>query len=239
LATEPWPESRDELELYQRSLAAERPPLWRPQEGVRLAGGCFICFQTGRTGPGAPGDAGWAAAALIHDGTLAAVSIAHGLAPAGYASGLLALREGPLLEEAVRGLPALPQVLLVNATGRDHPRRAGLALHLGARLEIPSVGVTDRPLHAVGPWPADEPGATSSLRIGGELVGYWVRTKRGVRPLAIHAAWRTDPETGVSIVMSVTAKSRTPTPLREARRTAREARAGRILSAAAAVRPPS
>jgi len=63
-----------------------------------------------------------------------AVTLAHGLASAGYTSGLLALREGPLLEEAVR-LPALPEVLLVNATGRDHPRRAGLAPHLGARLE--------------------------------------------------------------------------------------------------------
>jgi deoxyribonuclease V len=235
VATEPWPETSDELELVQRSLAVETPPLWRPQEGVRLVAGCSICFERGRTGPGAPGDPGWAAAALIHEGTLAAVAVAYGLASAGYTSGLLALREGPLLEEAVRGLPALPEVLLVNATGRDHPRRAGLALHLGARLEIPSVGVTDRPFHAIGPWPADEPGATGPLRIAGEIVGYWVRTKRGARPLAIHAGWRTDPETGVSIVLSVTGKSRTPTPLREARRAAREARAGRHPSAVAAV----
>ena len=236
MAPEPWPETPDELKLVQRMLAAETPPLWRPQEGVRLAAGCFICFQRGTTGPGAPGDPGWAAAALIHEGTLAAVAVAYGLASAGYTSGLLALREGPLLEEAVRGLPALPEVLLVNATGRDHPRRAGLTLHLGARLEIPSVGVTDRPLHAVGHWPADEPGATGPLRIAGEVVGYWVRTKRGARPLAIHAGWRTDPDTGVSIVLSVTGKSRTPTPLQEARRAAREARAGKHPFTAAAVR---
>jgi len=173
---------------------------------------------------------------MIQDGTLVAVTVAHGLSSAGYASGLLALREGPLLEKAVRGLPALPEVLLVNATGHDHPRRAGLALHLGARLEIPSIGVTDRPLLAVGSAPSDEPGAMSLLRIAGELVGYWVRTKRGVRPLAVHAGWRTDPETAVSIVLSVTGKSRTPTPLREARRAAREARAGRPPSAATVVR---
>jgi deoxyribonuclease V len=158
------------------------------------------------------------------------------LSSAGYASGLLALREGSLLEKALRGLPMLPEVLLVNATGRDHPRRAGLALHLGARLDVPTVGVTDRPLLAVGPAPADEAGARSPLRIADELVGYWVRTKRGVRPLAVHAGWRTDPETGVSIVLSVTGRSRTPTPLREARRAAREARAGRHPSAPADVR---
>ncbi len=236
MTTESWPKTPEELELVQRALAARTPPLWQPKGDVRSAAGCFVCFQRGRTGPGAPGDPGWAAAALIQDGTLVAVTVAHGLSSAGYASGLLALREGPLLEMAVRGLPALPEVLLVNATGRDHPRRAGLALHLGARLEIPSVGVTDRPLLAVGPSPSDEPGAVRPLRTADELVGYWVRIKRGVRPLAVHAGWRTDPETGVSIILSVTGKSRTPTPLREARRAAREARAGRHPSAAAVVR---
>jgi hypothetical protein len=53
--------------------------------------------------------------------------------------------EGPLLEAAVRALPAQPDVLLVDATGRDHPRRGGLALHLGAALDLPTVGVTHRP----------------------------------------------------------------------------------------------
>jgi deoxyribonuclease V len=62
--------------------------------------------------------------------------------PAGgpYLPALLTLREGPLLEQAVRALPITPEVLVVNATGRDHPRRAGLALHLGAVLGLPSVG---------------------------------------------------------------------------------------------------
>ena len=73
--------------------------------------------------------------------------------PAGgpYLPALLALREGPLLEQAVRALPIAPEVLVVNATGRDHPRRAGLALHLGAVLGVPTVGVTTRPLVAEGP----------------------------------------------------------------------------------------
>jgi deoxyribonuclease V len=55
-------------------------------------------------------------------------------------SALLAPREGPLLEQAVRALPVAPEVLVVNATGRDHPRRAGLALQLGAVLGLPTVG---------------------------------------------------------------------------------------------------
>ena len=153
-----------------------------------------------------------------------ATEIVPGRAAAAYEPGLLALREGPLLEAAIRRLPLPPEVLIVNATGRDHPRRAGLALHLGARLSVPTIGVTRRPLLAVGASPPDVRGATSPLRIGEEVVGYWLRTKRGTRPLAVHPAWRTDPETAVAVVITLTRRWRTPEPLRLARRAARLAR---------------
>src|SRR5213076_1612733 len=142
---------------------------------------------------------GWAAAALA-DNTAAV----EGAAGAGYEAGLLALREGELLEAAVGALPRLPDVLLVNATGRDHPRRAGLALHLGAILDLPTVGVTHRPLLAEGEWPEDERGATSPLLLEGELVGHWLRTRVGRRPLAIHAAWRTDPDVAAAVALAAT-----------------------------------
>src|SRR5581483_3570474 len=122
------------------------------------------------------------------------VAVTSAVSPEGYEAGLLALREGPLLEAAVRGLSAVPDVLLVDATGRDHPRRAGLALQLGAVLGIPSVGLTDRPLLARGDEPEDERGAASPLEIDGDRVGYLLRTKRGARPICVHAAWRTMPE---------------------------------------------
>jgi deoxyribonuclease V len=150
--------------------------------------------------------------------------VVPGCAGAPYESGLLALREGALLEAAVRALRELPDVLLVDATGRDHPRRAGLALQLGAVLACPTVGVTHRPLLAEGSWPADEGGARAPLLLGGELVGYWLRTKAGTRPLAVHAAWRTDPDTAVDVILSASL-ARTPEPLRRARTRAREARA--------------
>jgi deoxyribonuclease V len=147
------------------------------------------------------------------------------VARAPYRAGLLALREGPLLEASVRRLPELPDVLLVDASGRDHPRGAGLALHLGAALGVPTVGVTHRPLLARGEWPQDELGARAPLRLGEELVGYWVRTRPGTRPLAVHSAWRTDADTAAEIVLSVT-RTRTPEPLRIARQIARDERAG-------------
>lgn len=225
-ATPFWPDTREVLIAAQEILAAAAPEPWRFAGGRPLsAAGCFVCFPRGSSGTGAAGDAGWAAAALVADGRLVAVAVVEGRARAAYEPGLLALREGPLLEAAVRGLPGAPDILIVNATGRDHPRRAGLALHLGAVLSLPTVGVTARPLVAVGDWPMDERGAAGPLRIGDEVVGSWLRTKRGARPLAVHAAWRTDPETALAVAAAVTGDARTPEPLRLARRAAREARA--------------
>ena len=139
---------------------------------------------------------------------------------------MLALREGPLLESVVRKLPCPPDVLLINATGRDHPRRAGLAFHLGALLELPTVGVTHRPLLADGEWPELVRGAHSQLLLAGERVGYWLCTRCSTRPLAVHAAWRTDPDIALAVVLAASSgTARTVEPIRLARRVAREARA--------------
>lgn len=219
-----WPQTPEELEDVQRELASTVSLPWHPPGSGWSAAGCFVCFPRGRAGPGAAGDPGWAAAALIRADDTLALAVAHDTARFPYVPGLLALREGPLLEAAILNLPERADILIVNATGRDHPRRAGLALHLGARLGVPSVGVTNRTLLATGLPPVDEGGATSPLRIEDELVGYWVRTRRGLRPVAAHAAWRTTPEVAASVVLAVCRGRRTPEPLRLARRAAREAR---------------
>jgi deoxyribonuclease V len=220
-----WPGSAEELVAEQVRLAAAQPAAGPTAGGSLVVGGCFVCFARGPSGSGQAGDRGWGGAALVRRrGPSAAVAVA-GTARAAYVPGLLALREGALLEEAVRALPERPGVLLVDGTGRDHPRRAGLALHLGAVVDVPTAGVTHRPLLARGAWPGDERGATSPLLLEGELVGYWLRTRPGMRPLAVHAGWGTDPELAVALVLAATGEVRTPEPLRRARRAAREARA--------------
>lgn len=220
-----WPESAGGLVRAQEELARAAAPQWRPQGGALAVGGCFVCFERGPSGPGRKGEPGWAGAAVVRGEQVVATTVVTGEARAGYEPGLLALREGPLLTAALRALPEPPDVVLVDATGRDHPRRAGLALHLGAVLDVPTVGVTHRPLLAAGEWPADDAGATSPLELDGDVVGAWLRTKRGMRPLAVHAAWRTDPATAIRIVLATLAGARTPEPLRAARRAARVARA--------------
>jgi deoxyribonuclease V len=250
-----WPTVRDELVGLQEQLAVDADAA-RLDGAFALAersliGGCFVAYARGEAGPGNPGDRAWAAAVTWSPtgrrrdegaalrGTShasgpriakdsAEQAVVAGTVPASYEPGLLAMREGPILEQAVRALELLPDVLLVDATGTDHPRRCGLAVHLGAALGIPTVGVTHRLLHA------DEPvarlalmrGERSPVMVGEEVVAYEVVTRTGARPVLAHAAWRTTAEDAAEVVLSAsTESSRTPVPLGEARRVAREARA--------------
>jgi deoxyribonuclease V len=193
--------------------------------GPLSVGACFACFPKGEHGAGHAGDRAWAAAVVVRGRREAGRSSAEGTAGWAYVPGLLALREGPLLEAVVRALPAMPDVLLVDATGRDHPRRAGLALHLGAVLDVPTVGITHRPLLAAGDWPpAGEKGASRPLTLDGETVAAWVRTRAGARPNAVHGGWRTAVDTAVAVALRASRGHRTPEALRAARRLARSAR---------------
>lgn len=228
---------------------------WAPTPASRLvAGGCFVAYASGQAGPGSPGDRAWAAAvtwqqapglrnsgrqrragpAMAGSGPglprqardVLEQALVSGTVGARYRPGLLALREGPLLDRAVRALQDRPAVLLVDATGTDHPRRAGLAVHLGAVLDMPTVGVTHRPLLASGALPDLRRGAASPVTIDGDVVGHWLCTRTRARPVVVHAAWRTTAETALEVVLACSTEgARTPVPLGEARRVAREARA--------------
>jgi deoxyribonuclease V len=157
-----------------------------------------------------------------------AQAVVMGQAGASYAPGYLALREGPLLSRALDGLTVRPDVMLVDATGLDHPRRAGVAVHLGAVHDIPTVGVTRRPLIAAGAEPAPLRRGTTSVLVldDDEAAAAWVCTRDRTRPVVAHAAWRTSVETAVALVLATsTGAARTPVPLQEARRVAHEARA--------------
>jgi deoxyribonuclease V len=218
-----WPTTAHDLTRLQQALGEMSPERWQPPTTLGRIGACFVCFEPVQ-GPGVAGDRGFAGAAVTHRRRLLAGASVSGPAGGPYLPALLALREGPLLEQAVRALSIVPEVLVVNASGRDHPRRAGLALQLGAVLGLPTVGVTTRPLLAQGAWPSDVRGATAPLLLGGEVVGCWMRTRAGAKPLAVHAAWRTDAQAAVQVVLAATRRARTPEPLRRARTLARTSR---------------
>jgi deoxyribonuclease V len=173
-----WPADPQELMALQVELATAPTEPWRPPVDPSVAA-CWVSFLRGLTGRGGPGDPAWTAAVTMHRGRGVARHEQRVGAGAAYVPGLLALRLGPMCEAAVRALRPPPDVVLVDATGRDHPRHGGLALHLGAALDLPSVGVTHRPLLARGDWPADKAGAVSPLVLDGVVVGYWLRTAPG------------------------------------------------------------
>jgi deoxyribonuclease V len=248
-----WPGSDEELVRTQLGLAGAASVAQAWSMGAEpLIAGCFVAYARGEAGPGHPGDRAWAAAVLwrapraadgrrrsasVLRGTMQgpeprrandvdAQAVVAGCVPAAYVPGLLARREGPILAAALAALPRRPDVAMVDATGLDHPRRAGLAVHLGAVLDLPTVGVTHRALLGGGPLPELRRGATTIVRVGSLEVGRWVCTRTGARPVLAHAGWRTDAGIAAGLVLlSSTAAARTPVPLQEARRVAREARA--------------
>ncbi len=219
-----WPVDAESLIEVQRELARAAPQRWRPAGGELRIGSCWVCFPRGLDGRGRAGDEAWVAAVLMRGGAVLDRVVHRGVAGAPYSPGLLALRIGRLVDATVRAMSTPPDVLLLDATARDHPRGAGLALHLGAELGLPTVGITHRPLLAQGGWPEDRRGDTSALRLGDIVVGCWMRTRPGVRPLVVHPGWRVDLATAVEVVASTTGQHRTPEPLRRARRLARAAR---------------
>ncbi|HVN65014.1 MAG TPA: endonuclease V [Methanomicrobiales archaeon] len=142
-----------------------------------------------------------------------------------YRPGYFAFREGPALLGAVAALARKPDLLLVDGHGLAHPRRAGIAVHLGLLLGIPSVGVAKRPLAGDAAIPGPAPGSAVPVIDRGEVIGVALRTRAGSRPVYVSPGYATDLDTAMAVVLSATAGFRIPAPLREAHRVSRELRA--------------
>ena len=214
-----------------------RPESWRPDPSPLVVAAAFVAFAPGEAGPGHAGDRAWVGAVAVREGMVTGSRTAppvpgvvvRGHAGGRYVPGLLAVREGAMTVKALAALEARvgrPDVVMLDATGRDHPRRCGLAVHVGWVLDVPTIGVThrlltdrDRPVPAL-----DRRGQAEPINIDGEAVAAWVCTADGARPVVVHAGWRTDVGVAVEVALRTSDVVRTPEPLREARRLAREAR---------------
>jgi deoxyribonuclease V len=141
-----------------------------------------------------------------------------------YVPGLLGFREVPCLVEAFARLSALPDVSLVDGHGLAHPRRFGVATHLGVELDLPTIGVGKSLLvgkhRAVGA----RRGARVRLLHDGEVIGTVLRTRADVRPVIVSIGHRIDLATAVRLVLRCTHRYRLPEPIRAAHRAASEAR---------------
>jgi deoxyribonuclease V len=135
-----------------------------------------------------------------------------------YVPGLLSFREIPALLAALKKLRRLPDLLFSDGQGYAHPRRMGLATHLGILLDRPTIGCAKSILIGEHGWLGDETGAWAPMTEGGERIGAALRTRAGVRPVYVSQGHRVSLETAVRMTLAVSDGVRIPRPTREADR---------------------
>ncbi len=133
-----------------------------------------------------------------------------------YVPGLLSFREAPCLIEAFDRLKNRPDVVLCDGQGIAHPRRLGIASHLGLVLDIPTVGCAKSRLCGHYDEPGLDRGDRSPLVDQGEVVGAVLRTRARIAPLFVSPGHRCDLESAVKLVLATTRKYRLPIPSRMA-----------------------
>ena len=177
-----------------------------PHVSINLIGACDVSFKS---------QFGVAVCATfnLHDLTL--VETAHHIMPTyiPYVPGLLSFRELPFIIRTLLKLQRMPDLLLVDGHGIAHPRRFGLASHIGVVLNIPSIGCAKSCL--IGEYNPPNPtrGAYSWLYDDGEKIGLVIRTATNVNPIFVSPGHKVDFTTAYKFILRTT-KHRIPEPLR-------------------------
>jgi len=131
-----------------------------------------------------------------------------------YVPGLLSFREAPLTLAACERLTLTPDLILVDGQGIAHPRRMGLASHLGLFLNTPTIGCAKSRLCGSHKQLGDEPGSYSEVVDGGETIGVALRTKLGTKPIYVSIGHRVDLEAAIYWVLECCRGYRLPEPCR-------------------------
>lgn len=145
------------------------------------------------------------------------ISASSGNATFPYIPGLLSFREIPLTLQACEKLTLVPDLVLVDGQGIAHPRRIGLASHLGLFLNTPTIGCAKSPLYGHFELPGNDPGDYSPIfDKDGEIIGAVVRTKSGIKPLYISIGHKIDLPSAIQWVLNCCRGYRLPEPTRQA-----------------------
>jgi deoxyribonuclease V len=185
---EDWPRSEDEALAVQDALRGEvvlRDEAPAPGAPGSLVAGVDVAYDDER-------DVVAAAAVVLDAATLTVVdrATARGHVPFPYVPGLLAFREIPAVLVALRTLRRAPDLIVCDGYGLAHPRRFGLAAHLGVLTGLPSLGVAKSPFVFRHGEVAERRGATAPLLDGDEEVGRALRTRQGVQPVFVSVGHR-------------------------------------------------
>ncbi|MGF6880826.1 deoxyribonuclease V [Nocardia sp. GAS34] len=140
---------------------------------------------------------------------------ARGTAVFPYIPGLLAFRELPTTIAALENLGTTPDLLICDGQGLAHPRRFGLACHLGLLTGLPTMGVA-KTVWGNHSEPGNERGDASDILLDGEIVGRAVRTQRGVKPVFVSVGHHIDLDTACATTLALSPQFRQPETTRRA-----------------------
>ncbi|WP_055614703.1 endonuclease V [Streptomyces phaeochromogenes] len=207
-----WPATEDQARAVQDELRGrvvlDEPG---PPPGTGRVTGVDVAYDDER-------DVVVAAAVVLDASTLDVVAeaTAVGQVPFPYVPGLLAFREIPAVLAALEALPCAPGLVVCDGYGLAHPRRFGLASHLGVLTGLPTVGVAKNPFTFTYEEPGAPRGSASPLLAGEEEVGRALRTQPGVKPVFVSVGHRVTLDTACAHTLHLAPRFRQPETTRHA-----------------------
>lgn len=141
-----------------------------------------------------------------------------------YVPGLLSFREAPAILRAYESLKIKPDVLMIDGQGLLHPRRFGLACHVGVALGVPAIGVAKSPLVGKGVMPGKERAERADIVVRGRVLGVVLRTRANVKPLYISVGHLITLQEAIDLTLKLAPRYRLPEPTRRAHVLAGQAR---------------
>ncbi len=210
----PWQVTTAEARAIQERLRSQVQTVDRLRP-VRRVAGIDVGFEEG-------GKITRAAVAMLAFPSLAPLETAIARLPTRfpYVPGLLSFREIPAVLKALEQIQDDPDLLLCDGQGIAHPRRFGIACHLGILTGLPTIGVAKSRLIGSYEEPAMEKGSWTPLMDGAECIGAVLRSRSGVQPLYISPGHRISLETAIEYVLACSPKYRLPETTRQAHRLA-------------------
>ena len=199
-----WPRTTAEAIALQKEWASRVDRFVRLKSPATLAA-CDVSFN--KFDPWL-----YASVVVVDQGSRKVVETAGVVRPASfpYVPGLLSFREAPAVLDAFQQIQRKPDVILCDGQGIAHPRRFGLACHVGLWLGLPTVGVATSRLCGTHDDPGPNRGDRVPLLDKGEVIGVVLRTRTNVKPLYISPGHLCDIESAVEIVLSATSRFRLP-----------------------------
>jgi deoxyribonuclease V len=216
-----WPSTIEEAVEIQERLRSQVDPTFHMPRPPATVAGLDVAYEAESTRLAAA-----VAVVDVRTAELVDHAIVTGEARFPYVPGLFAFREIPALLEALDALATEPDVLLCDGQGIAHPRRFGLASHLGVLTGVPAIGVAKTPFVGTAVEPAPDRGSWTALMDGGETVGRALRTRTGVRPVFVSIGHRIDLDLACRVVLDTAPHYRIPEPIRWADRLCRSALGG-------------